>query len=87
MSGWIEAGRCFCSSFQNFEQCRHVGLAGAASVCDEVAPGTLAQLQILDLVQLGEARGNAGLDGTLAQEARAERMNRPGEEPLEIAQG
>ena len=34
------------------EQCRHVGIAGAARVCDKVEPGTLAQLQILDLIQL-----------------------------------
>ena len=61
-----------------------VGIAHCASAGDEIAPRTLAQLQILHLVQIGEARRHTRLDGTLTQQPRAERMNRPGEEALEI---
>ena len=66
------------------EQRHHVRIAGGTRAGDEVAPGALAQLEILHLVELGEARRHAGLDRPLAQQPRAERVNGPGEEALEI---
>ena len=52
----------------------------------EVAPAFLAQQALLNVVELGESGRDAGLDRTLAEQPRAEGMNRPGEEPLEIRQ-
>ena len=61
-------------------------IAGGPRAGDEVAPGAVAQLLVLHLVQLGEAGRHAGFDGTLAEEPRAEGMDGAGEEALEIAE-
>ena len=66
------------------EQRHHVRVAGRARAGDEVAPGSLAQLEVLHLVELGEAGRHAGFDRPLAQQARAERVDGAGEEALEI---
>ena len=66
------------------EQRRHVRVARRARAGDELAPHALAQLEVLHLVQLGEAGRHAGLHRTLAQQPRAERVNGAGEEALQI---
>ena len=54
---------------------------------DRVAPGMLEDELVLDFVELAEARRHAGFDGTLAQKARAEGMDRAGEEAFEPREG
>ena len=66
------------------EQRHHVGIALAARHRYEVAPDTLAELEILDFVQLGESRRDARFDRALAQQARTERVDGAREEALEI---
>jgi len=51
------------------------GFARRARAGDELPPHTLAQFKVLHLAKLGEAGRHAGLDGTLTQQTRAERMN------------
>ena len=60
-------------------------IAGGSRAGDEVAPGSVAELLVLHLVQLGETWRDAGFDRTLAQQARAEGVNGAGEEALEVA--
>ena len=61
-------------------------IAGGPRVRDEVAPGAVAQLLVLHLVELGEAGRDAGFDGALAEEARAEGVDGAGEEAFEVAE-
>ena len=51
-----------------------------------LAPRPLEQLRLGRLVQLREARHHARLHRSLAQEVRAEGVDRAGEEPLEMAE-
>ena len=68
------------------EQLDHVGIAGSARARDEIPPGSLAQFEILHLVEFGETRGHARFDRALAQRPRAERVNGSSEEALQIRQ-
>ena len=68
------------------EQVEHVRIAGGPGVRNEVAPGAVAQLLVLDLVQLGEAGRDTGFHRALAQEARAEGVDGAGEEAFEVAE-
>src|SRR6185295_8269846 len=67
-----------------FQKRHHVRIAGTAGTGDEVPPGALAELEVLHLVQLGEAWRHTGFHGSLAQQSRAKRVDRAGEEALEI---
>ena len=61
-------------------------VAGGAAAGDEFAPGSFAKLQVLDLVQLGEARRHARFHGAFAEQSGAEGMDRAREEALQVAE-
>ena len=62
------------------------GRAQRALAVEIVAPGGLALRHVGELVELGEARGHARLDGALAQQVGAEGVDGAGEQALEPAE-
>ena len=62
----------------------HVRVAGGTSAGHELAPDALPQFEILRLVELGKPRRDARFHRPLPQQARTERVDRPGEKALQV---
>ena len=69
------------------EEREHLGVPGRPRGSDELAPGAVTDLFVLHFIKFGETWGDAGFDGTFAEKARAEGVNRASEEAFEVTEG